>query len=205
MTCLPYFVDRTDSDWQHPSPRPHPRPYFLFVGRLEAIKGLQTVIPLWDRVSQFDLLIAGAGEYEQALKRMADGNPRIRFLGFVPQERLGALYFHAEACIVPSITYETFGIIVIEAFMRKTPVIARKLGALTEILEQSGGGALFRTDAELLDAVDAIGRSRAHRDAVGERGYQTFLRLWSRESHLQRYYDLLDTTAQRVLGRVPWH
>src|SRR6185436_7376595 len=131
-------------------------------------------------------------------------NPRVRFLGFVPQQQLGALYFHAEACIVPSITYETFGIIVIEAFMRKTPVIARKLGALTEIVDQSAGGRLFSSDAELLQAIDAIARSRDERDRLGEQGYEAFVRHWSREAHMRRYYDLLEVTSRRALGRVPW-
>ena len=175
------------------------------MGRLEEIKGLQTLIPLWKGVTTHDLLIAGAGEYEAPLRALAASNPRIRFLGFVPQQQLGPLYFHAEACIVPSIRYETFGIIVIEAFMRKTPVIARKLGALTEIVTESGGGRLFSSDAELLQAIQAIARSRDERDRLGEQGYEAFVRRWSREAHMRRYYDLLETTARRVLGRLPWN
>ena len=127
MTTLPYFIDRADADWQSPAPRPQARPYFLFVGRLEAIKGVQTLIAAWDKVTDFDLLVAGDGEYAGALRAQAAGNPRVRFLGHVPQDQLGALYVHAVACLVPSLVYETFGIIVIEAFMRKTPVIARDL------------------------------------------------------------------------------
>ena len=38
-----------DQDWQAPGPRPQEAPYFLFVGRLEAIKGVQTLIELWRR------------------------------------------------------------------------------------------------------------------------------------------------------------
>lgn len=55
----------------------------------------------------------------------------------LPQSELGTLYFHALACIVPSITYETFGMIIIEAFARKTPVIVRDLGALPEVIHDS--------------------------------------------------------------------
>ena len=47
---LPYFLERADQDWQNPGPRPQEKPYFLFVGRLEIIKGLQTLIPLMSRV-----------------------------------------------------------------------------------------------------------------------------------------------------------
>ena len=72
---LPYFIDLTDSDWRSPAPRPHPRPYFLFVGRLEQIKGLQTLLTLWDRVPEADLLVAGAGNHEAELKKLAGDNP----------------------------------------------------------------------------------------------------------------------------------
>ena len=52
---------------------------------------------------------------------MAAANPRIRFLGPKSQKQLGALYYHANAVLVPSITYETFGLIIIEAFAGKRP------------------------------------------------------------------------------------
>ena len=204
MACLPCFIDRADTDWQRPGPPPQDRPYCLFVGRLEAIKGLQTLIRVWDRVPDFDLLVAGSGAFETELRAQAAGNPRIRFLGHVPQASLGPLYFHAVACLVPSLTYETFGIIVIEAFMRKTPVIAHDLGALTDIVHDSGGGLLYRTDEQLLRAIGDIGRSPARRTELGERGYAAFLSQWSREAHLRQYYALLQRTARRVLGRVPW-
>ena len=190
---LPYFLDRVDQDWQNPSPRPQERPYFLFVGRLELIKGLQTLIDLWDRVPDYDLLVAGAGSYGEELRRRAAANPRIKFLGPVSQRDLGTLYYHALACLVPSVTYETFGIIIIEAFARKTPAIVRDLGALPEVIEESGGGFVFRTDDELLSYIQQIGTSPQLRIDLGSKGYQTFLKNWSLEAHLQLYWELLDS------------
>jgi glycosyltransferase involved in cell wall biosynthesis len=89
---LPYFIDRVDSDWQAPGPRPQERPYFLFVGRLEAIKGLQLLIKAWEKVQDYDLLVVGAGNYSEPLKALAGANPRIKFLGPKPQRELGRLY-----------------------------------------------------------------------------------------------------------------
>jgi glycosyltransferase involved in cell wall biosynthesis len=201
---LPYFIDRADSDWQNPAPRPHERPYFLFVGRLERIKGLQVVIEQWRRVEGVDLLVAGAGEYGDELRAMAAGNDRIRFLGPQSQRALGALYVHAEAVLVPSITFETFGMTIIEAYARKTPVIAHDLGALSEVVEESGGGYLYRTADELLDAISRIASSRTHRDELGERGYQAFVAKWARDRHLDMYFALIDDAAREKFGRVPW-
>ncbi len=192
LGVLPYFIDRTDRDWQDPGPRPDERPYFLFVGRLEVFKGLQTLIDLWDRVPEYDLLVAGTGSYAAELRARAAPNPRIRFLGPVPQRDLGALYYHALACIVPSLTYETFGIIIVEAFARKTPAIVRDLGALPEVIEDSGGGFVYRADDELLDYIRQIGTAPELRNDLGNKGYRAFLRFWSREAQLQLYGELLD-------------
>ena len=201
---LPYFIDRVDGDWADPGPRPQAGPYFLFVGRLEVIKGLHTLIDLWNRVPEFDLLVAGAGTYEKQLRSMAAANPRIKFLGPLPQRELGALYHHALACIVPSITYETFGMINIEAFARKTPVIVRDLGALPEVIEDSAGGYVYNSDEELLAAMRRLACCPSLRAELGEKGYRAFNRWWSREAHMEMYFDFLRRNAVRKFGRIPW-
>jgi glycosyltransferase involved in cell wall biosynthesis len=201
---LPLFIERTDDDWQHPGPRPQERPYFLFVGRLEHIKGLQTLIALWDQVPDSDLLVAGTGTCETELRAQAAGNLRIRFLGPQPQGQLGPLYYHALACLVPSITYETFGLICIEAFARKTPVIVRDLGGLPEVVASSQGGFVYRSDEELLEAIRRIASSPDLRAELGENGYRAFVGKWSCEAHLELYFDCLRKTARRKFGRVPW-
>lgn len=201
---LPYFIEPVDGDWRQPAPRPQAKPYFLFVGRLEIIKGLQTLIPLWKQVPDFDLLVAGTGAYEFELRAMAASNPRIKFLGPLPQRELGALYYHAIACIVPSITYETFGMISIEAFARKTPVIVRDLGALPEAIQDSGGGCVYRNDTELLTAMRAIASSPALRSELGEKGYQAFQRQWTKSAHLKMYFNFLERAALKRYRSVPW-
>jgi glycosyltransferase involved in cell wall biosynthesis len=204
FVCLPNFMERADEEWRNPGPRPQARPYFLFVGRLESIKGLQTLIPIWDRAPDCDLLVAGTGTQEQAMRSMAAGNPRIKFLGPVSQKDLGPLQFHALACVIPSVTYETFGMASVEAFARKTPVIARDLGGLPEVVRESGGGFVYGSDAELLDALGRIARSPALRTELGEKGYAGFVRAWCREPHLESYFKLLDTVAKNKFGAIPW-
>jgi glycosyltransferase involved in cell wall biosynthesis len=144
--------------------------------------------------------VAGTGSLEAELRARAASNPRIRFLGPVPQQRLGAYFVHALACVVPSITYESFGMVVIEAFARKTPVIVRDLGALPELVQASGGGIVFRDDAGLLAALGRLKASPGVRRELGERGYETFIRDWSREAHLARYFDLLRQAALERFG-----
>jgi glycosyltransferase involved in cell wall biosynthesis len=201
---LPYFIEPVDRDWQEPAPRPQPQPYFLFVGRLELIKGLQTLIQVWDKIDNVDLLVAGTGTYEEQLREQAKHNPRIKFLGALSQRELGALYVHALASIVPSITYETFGMIIIESFARKTPVIVRDLGALPEVVHDSGGGFVYRTDDELISALTRIKESKATRDYLGEQGYAAFVRWWSKDAHMKLYFDTIQDAAYKKFGVVPW-
>ena len=201
---LPYFIERADADWMNPGPRPQEKPYFLFVGRLEVIKGLQTLIPIWNRAGDYDLLVAGTGNHEAELRKRASGNPNIKFLGPQSQKELGNLYYHALACVLPSITYETFGMIIIEAYARKTPVIVRDLGPFPEAVEDSGGGFVYRTDEELLNAIKRIGSSASLRAELGAKGYTAFVRQWSKEAHLEMYFNLLRNLAINKYGCIPW-
>lgn len=95
--------------------------------------------------------------------------------------------------------------IIIEAFARRTPVIARDLGALPEVVQDSGGGFVYRTDEELLSAMRQIACSPGLRENLGEKGYCAFLRWWCREAHLELYFDYLSDIARRRFGSIPWH
>jgi glycosyltransferase involved in cell wall biosynthesis len=204
LGLMPYFIDRVDSDWERPAPRPQAEPYFLFVGRLERIKGLQTLIDLWPRAPAVDLMVAGGGGEEAALRAQAAGNPRIRFLGPRSQRELGALYAHALATIIPSITYEVFPMVTLESFARKTPIVVRDLGGMPEAVEASGGGFVYRSDEELIEALERLAASPELRETLGERGYQAFLQRWTREAHLRQYFELLERLASEKYGAVPW-
>jgi glycosyltransferase involved in cell wall biosynthesis len=180
------------------------RPFFLFVGRLELIKGLQNVIPTFKKQDQFDLMIAGDGNYRDELEKLADGCPRIKFLGRQSQDELGKLYSDARAVIVPSICYETFGIIIIEAFSRKTPVIVNDLGALPEVINDSGGGFVYRDEEQLETAMKAIADDPELRNELGNKGYSAFLQYWNEKAHLDNYLGLVDELLERSVKNVAW-
>lgn len=198
MEVLPYFLpDPPDDGIPDPGPAPHPRPYFLFVGRLEKIKGLDDVIPLFRDYEDADLLIAGDGEYGDHLRALGADMERVHFLGRVPLDELRAYYGHALGLIVPSVCYETFGIILIEAFSYGTPVIARRLGPFPEIVEQSGGGELFETREELLGAMRRLQGDPGHRDRLARQGHAAFRQRWVESAVVPQYLDIVRETARR--------
>jgi len=199
MEVLPYFLPDPEPSSAPPQRLEgvHPRPFFLFVGRLEKIKGLDDVIPLFREFPDADLLIAGAGDYRATLEQLAQGAPNVRFLGRVSNEDLARYYAGCEALIVPSICFETFGIILIEAFRNGTPVVARRLGPFPEIVERAGAGELFRTRDELREALQRIRNDRERREALGRSGYRAFCELWSESAVVPRYLDIVRRAAAR--------
>lgn len=179
------------------------RPYFLFVGRLEVIKGVQDVIPLFGDDAPADLLIAGRGGYEPELRRLAEGRRRVRFLGQLSPEALTGLYEGAIALLAPSRCYEVFPMILLEAFREGTPVIARRLGPFPEVIEQSGAGLLFESEAELRAALEQLAGDAELRRTLGDSGRRAFEQYWSEEVVLQDYLRLIaDVAAERGHRRV---
>lgn len=166
-------------------------PYFLFVGRLEKLKGLQTLIPIFRKYRKAKLLIAGKGTYETHLKKLAEGNSNIHFLGHLPDQQLQIFYRKAVALIVPSICYEIFSLVTIEALRQGTPVILRNLGGMPELIEESKGDFIYHTEEELMAAMDKFLEDPSYRNEVGRRGYEAYLRNWTAEAHLKRYFKLI--------------
>lgn len=180
------------------------RPYFLFVGRLEKIKGLQTLIEQFRTYDAADLVVAGDGDYGDELRRQAAGLPHIRFLGRVHPPDLRPLYAGAVALLAPSLCYEVFGFVSLEAFANRTPVIARDLGGTPEAVQDSGGGFTYRTQEELVRAMEALRQNPALRAELGERGYRAYLERWAEGPHLDRYFALIDEArAQQRGAAVP--
>ena len=144
-----------------------------------------------------DLLIVGDGNYRAELERQAAGLDHVRFLGQVHPAELPALYAGAVAVLVPSIGYEVFGIVILEGFAQRTPAIVHDLGALPEIVEEAGGGLVYRTPAELVEALESLRANRALRDELGARGHDAWRRLWSESQHLDAYFEAIEEAHAR--------
>jgi glycosyltransferase involved in cell wall biosynthesis len=194
MTVLPYFVPPPPE----PAGEPWPRPYFLFVGRLIKLKGVDTLLRVFARYREADLVIVGGGDELEPLRTAAAGLPHVHFTGPLDQRQLAMLYREAIALIMPSIGYEVFGIVLIEAFAHGTPVLARRLGGMPEAVEDSGGGFTFESDADLDAHMRALQSDPALRRELGGKGHAAYLRLWSEAPHVDRYLEIVrDEVARR--------
>ena len=178
------------------APADSARPYFLYAGRLESIKGVDTLVRAFARRRSEDLLIAGQGTLEERLREQAAGLPHVRFLGWQSPADLDALYRGALAVLVPTAGHESFGLVPVEAFARATPVVARDFGALSELLVDSGGGLPFDTDAQLDAALDRIAVDPGLRARLGRRGRAAFEARYTEQPHLTAYLELIGELAE---------
>jgi glycosyltransferase involved in cell wall biosynthesis len=166
------------------------RPYFLFVGRLEKLKGAQFLIEQFREYRQADLVIAGTGEYAKALEKQAAGLNHVRFTGPIGDDTLRNLYHGAIAVIVPSLCYETFGLVPLEAFAAGTPAIVHNLGALTEVVK-GGGGITYEGPDELRAALERMRLEPQWRAKLSAEAADNLLSNYTEQRHLTKYYDMI--------------
>jgi glycosyltransferase involved in cell wall biosynthesis len=161
------------------------------------MKGLDDVIPLFHGYREADLLIAGDGTHANALRALAHGLPGVTFLGSLAFEELRRYYAQAIAVIVPSLCFETFCLVVIEAFREGAPVIARRVGALPELVEQANAGLLFGEPAELLAAMERLRTDTDLRTGMARAGREAYLERWSERAVVSGYLDIVRRVAER--------
>jgi glycosyltransferase involved in cell wall biosynthesis len=195
----PYFLP---ADWAAPDGEPvpavaaSPRPYFAAAGRLIEMKGFERLIEAMDELPEFDLRLAGAGPREGQLRRLAEARPNVELLGLLSAPQLAELYRGARAVVVPSLFPETFGYVGVEAMSVGTPVIVSSIGALPELIETSGGGIVFESQGDLIEAMRMLGRDDGLRSELGGRGSDAATTVWSEDAHLDRYLELVERHSQ---------
>jgi glycosyltransferase involved in cell wall biosynthesis len=174
----------------------------MFVGRLSREKGLDVLLPAWERLGPDapPLKIAGDGPLAADVKAAAARNPRIEWLGWRKSSEVLDYVGRAEMLIFPSGWYETFGNTVMEAYARGTPVIASGHGAPAEIVADGRTGLLFRPG----DASDLADKVRV---ALSDRARLDAMRLAARREFEMKYtaaqnYDQLMAIYHAALARV---
>ena len=132
ITVVPPGVERRGD------PRGRPGNDVVFVGRLEEYKGAHIFIDAMRLLKGASARIVGDGAEREVLEEQARGMRNVRFDGFLVGNALEAAYASARVVVVPSLWYEPFGLVALEAMARGVPVIVSDRGGLPEVVGESG-------------------------------------------------------------------
>ena len=130
------------------------QPYYCYVGRLSAEKGLNTLIEAASRLP-YTLKIAGGGPLEDELKARAASCGNIEFVGSLPPAKVADHLSGARFSVVCSECYENNPLSAIESLCAGTPVVGARIGGIPELVEGKSGIIFKSGDAdELTEAIE---------------------------------------------------
>jgi glycosyltransferase involved in cell wall biosynthesis len=179
---------------------------FGFIGRItpakgvhvltEALRHLSAALPLqvdvWGDVRQ-------EPDYVRTLPDLDGHHPRLRFRGDFGRDQMAEVFSQIDILVVPSVWYENSPLVVHEAFAAGKPVIASKLGGLTEAVTHGVNGLVFEPgDARALGA--CLRELTVHPELVGRLrdGIPRVKTIQEEVDALTELYRAVGTRSQRV-------
>ncbi len=147
------------ADARHAHQRAAGEPFRIgYIGGLSRQKGVHVLVAAANRLpNEVETLIYGEltsfPDYVAEL-RQAAVHPGIRFMGLLPRASFWSSLGALDLLVVPTLWYETYSLIIQEAFAAGVPVVASRIGVIPDVVEDGVGGRLFpHGDAEALGSI----------------------------------------------------
>ncbi|WP_242009941.1 glycosyltransferase family 4 protein [Rhodothermus marinus] len=192
IVVKPNFVD------PDPGMGKHEGNFALFVGRLSPEKGVRTILQAWRLLEGVPLKVVGDGplraEIEAFVRR--EGLEQVEVLGRRPREEVFRLMQEARVLVFPSEWYEGFPMTIAEAFACGLPVIASRLGAIAEIVEEGRTGLLFNPGSPE-DLAAKVEWAWAHPRELAEMGREA-RREYEQKYTAEKNYEMLMAIYERA-------
>jgi glycosyltransferase involved in cell wall biosynthesis len=181
--------------WSSPR-REGPGDFFLYLGRLSPEKGVSTLLEAWRRIKA-KLVIVGNGPDAARLRSLAPSN--AEFWGPVAPGLVSDLLSRSRALIVPSLSHEGAGKVVLEAYAAGVPVLASRAGGLPEVVQDGISGLLVPPGdpAALVEAVEHLLDDPAS-ERMGEAGWALWEKRYSPEHGLARLEEVYRRASESV-------
>jgi phosphatidyl-myo-inositol alpha-mannosyltransferase len=139
-------------------PSPRTGPTVVFVGRHEPRKGLPVLIEAFERLGpEARLWILSEGPETSRLRQRTLGDPRIEWLGIVPEHEKLSRLAGADVFCAPSLTGESFGVVLLEAMAAGAAVVASDLSGYRDVA-RPGIDAVMVPPGNVDALAEALGR-----------------------------------------------
>lgn len=113
--------------------------YLVYIGRLSAEKGIQTLLKALSLLPDKKLKIIGGDFFPNLADRHYNNLPNVEFLGFRDWPFICRMLGKAKSIIVPSEWYENNPLSIIESLIQGTPVIGANIGGIPELIDSTNG------------------------------------------------------------------
>lgn len=119
---------------------------FVFVGRLDKLKGIDLLLETWKEIKEFDLIICGTGPEEEWCKKFIAEKriSNIKMMGFIQNDKTMGIIAESKALILPTQWYEGFPMTIVESLACGTPVIGSNIGNVDNLIEDGITGLKFQ-------------------------------------------------------------
>jgi glycosyltransferase involved in cell wall biosynthesis len=157
-----------------------------FVGRVSPEKGILSFIEAAQNFPDFQFSVAGSTNAMPTVKEMASSN--AEFLGFLSGAKLEDFFKRIKIFVFPSVWFEGFPNVVARAMAYGKPVIASRIGALPEIVDDGVTGLLFEAGktGDLVEKIQYLcNRPKLCRE-MGRAGLEKARREYSKEKYYER-------------------
>jgi len=181
--------------------------YALYVGRLSEEKGVHILLEAWKEIHNLPLKIAGDGPLASELKAYVKNNniANVEFLGFVSEEPYHECMQGAKFLTVPSVCYENFPRIVVEAYSYGVPVVASSLGSFPEIVKEKETGLLFEpaNSRDLAEKIQWILSHETEFHSMRDNVRRQYKEKYSSQKNYEILMDAYRSVIQEPLQKEP--
>lgn len=166
-----------------------------FIGEIHPRKGLPILIDALKLIeTPFNFLIIGSGEdgYVDKIKTLAgEIIYPTHFLGFCKD--VDKFYPFIDLVVLPSISFESFGMVLVEAMKYKKPVICSDFGGMKEVVENGVTGIVFPSgdSISLSNSINIIMNDKNIQLDMGNAGYKKMMTFFSSQAMVSNYRDLI--------------
>jgi glycosyltransferase involved in cell wall biosynthesis len=174
---------------------------FLFAGRLVEEKGVRTLLEAWRKAS-WPLWIAGEGPLSSEVASASSEFPWVNYLGHISRPALVARMRHASALIFPSIWFESSPMLIIEALAAGLPVIASRIGAISEMVQDGATGFLYEPgdSNDLLRCVHRLAEDAELRKTMSACAREVYEVKYTGQTNVQR----LEEIYRQAIRHMQW-
>ena len=157
-----------------------------FVGRVSPEKGIADFLDAARRLPKYRFIVAGSTDAMPEVTKRAPGN--VEFKGFLQEAELNDVFHRSRLLVFPSLWFEGFPNVVAQAMAWGKPVIATRIGALPEIVDDGKTGLLLDPERreELAEKIDFLWNRPDLCREMGEAGREKARREYSEEKYYSR-------------------